>query len=72
MSKWISMKDGSPEDGQHCLFWVPRRGDDFHFSGYIDDDGHMVDCDGDDIGYTEESVSHWMPLPEPPEKDNGQ
>lgn len=57
---WISVKDKTPEDGVEVLVW-----DDGGFA-YIDTwIGHTWKFGGD-FG-----VTHWMPLPEPPEEVSG-
>lgn len=60
MSEWISVKDKTPEYGAVVLVW-----DDGGFA-YIDTwVGHTWKYGGD-FG-----VTHWMPLPEPPEEVTG-
>lgn len=64
MNKWISVKDKMPENCQECLTY--GYDNFFRFSGfYIDryqtDKGWII-ADG----YSRNTVTHWMPLPEPP------
>lgn len=58
MSNWTSVKDRLPEDGQRVLVFIP------HSDTKIDTDrilsGKWVRWNG--------HVTHWMPLPEPPEE----
>jgi hypothetical protein len=52
-----------PEDGNHTSIWV------WVADGYIQYDGddmlHKVGL------WKWKDITHWMPLPEPPEADNG-
>lgn len=72
--EWISVKDRLPEIGQKVLvFDVDAELDiskDIHiFSFECDEDGYYWSDEG---GWWNdfENVSHWMPLPEPPEMNN--
>ncbi len=67
---WISVKDRLPplgnrqngSDREYLVFYkngsmgICSYEEDFDESGWINEDG-----------YTEDDVTHWMPLPEPPE-----
>lgn len=59
MSEWIGVKDRLPEEKTRVLVSIP------HSDTKIDTDrilgGKWVRWNG--------HVSHWMPLPEPPEED---
>lgn len=63
--EWDWILDGElPEDGQRILVNVKFKGhESVQMDEYYDDDGCYLDS-GYEIG-TE--VTHWMPLPEPPE-----
>ena len=62
MSKWISVGDKMPRNGQTVLFLSHG---DIHV-GYVFGPGIWMDA------FAEESivvVTHWMPLPAPPEEE---
>jgi Protein of unknown function (DUF551) len=77
MSEWISVKDRLPEDGQDILYVVRDRGSEPYVmrgsrayeagTGYwwCDEDGEF-DESGNEPGFS--TVTHWMPLPEPPKE----
>lgn len=75
--KWISVKDGLPEIGEIVLAYVDElrliirakivdakdyRGERRIDWARVDPDTFFLSC------YT---ITHWMPLPEPPEKETG-
>jgi hypothetical protein len=61
--EWISVKDRPPEVEERVLVYSYEDGINFgYFLGY--EDGFFIDC-----VYPNEPT-HWMPLPEPPEKNN--
>lgn len=66
MSDWISVKDRLPDHGQDVICYGKPWGVRFS-AAYIDFDGVMkfanyrLGC-GDNP-----DVTHWMPLPDPPE-----
>ena len=59
--RWIPVEERLPEDGVRVLAWDSRE--EYFRVAYIDSIWHMVGFDDD----TPICVSHWMPLPEPPE-----
>ena len=65
MSEWISVKDRMPEEGVDVLVY-----------GYIYLDRKGVDVDfvdgesGNFFYYDDGGVTHWRPLPEPPESED--
>jgi hypothetical protein len=69
MSKWISVKDRLPEPYEDVLvcMYLPfreRNKQVVTLSYYLgDDEGYFFEED------TDSRVTHWMPLPEPPEGD---
>ena len=56
--EWISVKDRLPKPNENVLVYCKEYGIyvDIHMSGGI-------------FGYSMDSVTHWMPLPEPPEEN---
>ena len=79
MSEWISVKQEKPSVGKSILMLIPT-GIEYVCAGFVyerqleDDEGDclyveaLADQYGDDIGYSIECMTHWMPLPEPPKK----
>ena len=74
--QWINTKDEMPTMGQPILMLIPTS-INFMCAGFIserqleDDEGEfsekfLADQYGDNIGYSLECLTHWMPLPEPP------
>lgn len=59
MSKWISVKDRLPEEKTRVLVFVP------HSSIKIDTDRIVGRIWVRWYGH----ITHWMPLPEPPEEE---
>jgi len=63
MTEWISVNDKLPNDGEHVLIYSRK-------SIYIKLYENNIFYDGDTYCYCPvgliEEVSHWMPLPEPP------
>lgn len=69
MSEWISVEEQFPEGAEKVLVFC-----DWSEEDYMDDDfivaqnmdgGYWVNGDTGDAVYR---VTHWMPLPEPPER----
>lgn len=85
MSEWISVKDKSrrPKDGEQV--WCYESGD--YFTAYYDEtqetdyglnpfgfyELHInpVSLGAEDEEYIESCATYWMPLPEPPEVEDG-
>ena len=78
MDEWIDVKEKIPSVGVQILMLIPT-GIDYVCAGFLsersleDDDGSyseviLADQYGDDIGYSVECMTHWMPLPAPPKK----
>lgn len=66
--KWISVKDWLPEDRATALVFSPNRGET-----YLDNRIAWIDYDflaprWISDGEALEGVTHWMPLPAPPEE----
>ena len=67
MSEWVSVKDRLPEDAQLVLFRLRQRAKTekgIHLAGCQTFETEYC-CDF----YDYDDVSHWMPLPQPPESD---
>ena len=63
MTEWISVKDRLPKDfDEDVLVYTSDRLQHLIASPK---DWAIIECDYDCF------VTHWMPLPEPPEVDNG-
>ena len=80
MSQWISVKDRLPEpDDGKGVYWVAKKKNNgkwqmkmalFCDYGYAMPIDAKTDVTWRDFDYTKiVNVSHWMPLPEPPEKE---
>lgn len=54
--KWISVKDMLPEQGEIVLVYVIDYGITTS----------LMNCFGEWSSFLNETVTHWMPLPEPP------
>lgn len=73
MSEWISVKDRLPKIGVEVLIFDADSSNDFHDVWSL-----ARDEEYDDIGWNDKNgdwyylddVTHWMPLPEPPQKEN--
>jgi hypothetical protein len=71
-SRWISVAERIPSDCEHVLICEVRSGRDYIYTGYYDHvallwagEDTWVDS-GDD-----RFVTHWMPLPAPPQRPRG-
>lgn len=62
MSEWISVKDRLPELFKSVLT-IDSEGE--MFINWLEDE----DKEEEYFAYGGESVTHWMPLPAPPEED---
>ena len=68
MSKWIGVEYQLPDIYDDVLFW---DGDKV-FQGYLDCDGqgnNLFEYANESSLWANESVTHWMPLPEPPKEE---
>ena len=66
--KWISVKDRFPEDGKY-LTW---NGEDYQVDiyGKMQLGSNKKQFLNDYLEHSHFSVSHWMPLPDPPESED--
>lgn len=71
---WRKVKDEPmPEDELILVgLFVIHNNEYEYFSQHVAKVNYEDQCmetpDGDDIGWQKEDITHWMPLPEPPEK----
>ena len=69
MTEWISIEDRLPESGQDVLL-VHMISDDASsvMSGWRDSNHWFENCYyGKPANVPKEDITHWMPLPEPPD-----
>ena len=59
-NEWVSVKDRMPEEGVDVLVYLNRKSADVDF---VDRES------GNFFYYDEGEVTHWRPLPEPPESE---
>ena len=65
MNKWISIHDKLPKIDKNVLIYYPYwKGDEIHVAR-LDCDCLSFDICGE-FNINVNSVTHWMPLPEPP------
>ena len=71
--KWISVKDRLPEaDGEVVLACYQPRKPNYIFFAYFNGSWAIYQPTEDGLLYSHPvRVSHWMPLPEPPEVEDG-
>lgn len=73
MSEWISVDDRLPEsrdDGVLVYFSETGGVETVHIQDYFDDITAGVDAAGNQLytkWYKNQKVTHWMPLPAPPQ-----
>lgn len=71
IGQWINIDTALPADGQHVLTYGDPRGyvknSPFRTAIYEQEYGFNAEhfCETDDV----EQVTHWMPLPKPPEEN---
>ena len=68
MTDWISVKDRLPEDKNRVLVWyMGRRYEMPLFAEW--DRSQWWDHEGLAFGDYSKHITHWQPLPEPPEAE---
>ena len=63
---WIKVKDRLPD--KDCIALV-TDGQHVTLGDWTRNDGWMLSREDRAFGITADSVTHWMPLPEPPQKE---
>ena len=66
--EWIKVEDRLPEEGS-CVFCYPSL--ESHLFGVVDECGiynKFTSFDYRSEIWSEDRVTHWMPLPEPPKE----
>lgn len=71
MNDWISVKNKLPEKEQKVLFYVKERDEIFAgcFSLRFENNQFEFVENLDGWNFFEETITHWMPLPEPPKEE---
>lgn len=67
MSEWIRMDERRPDIDQKVLYYFEMVG--IHVGRYgrwTDEEGYEHDVFSGPSGFLTDDVTHWMPLPEPP------
>jgi Protein of unknown function (DUF551) len=57
-----------PDEGSYLVIVERPKDFDFYAVAQQTEDGGMEDMDGQDLGYEASDISHWMPLPPPPQE----
>ena len=70
---WVSVEEGLPDGCVDCLLYTEPIDEDASYEGryrrgYFDMDDAQWHIGGEKWGNTR--VTHWLPLPEPPQKEN--
>ena len=60
-SRWVPVSERLPKEGQRVLYYFDMVG--IHSGLYYGDN-----CFGGHAGFLTDDVTHWMPLPEPPQQ----
>lgn len=75
MSEWISVDERLPEDSREVLCWyLNTEGRYCYVIGSYSRrlfEGWETDIDNNECYYSPVKVTHWMPLPEPPDMKKG-
>lgn len=72
-TQWISIEDRLPEADQNVLLYVDYSVYETitMFVGHLlerDGHHHWAPYDWNGLGFNFDDITHWMPLPEPPEE----
>lgn len=71
MPGWIKVEDQLPENYEQVLCWYLSSNDEYYYTiGCYSHKYKMwdTDIDGNECAYGCKCVTHWMPLPKPPNK----
>lgn len=74
MSKWVSTKDRLPEDREKVLIYSYKRQTQvgYLFKNIEESPKYFFICDAEHTGkrFNLYEISHWMPLPTPPNQES--
>jgi hypothetical protein len=65
LGEWISVSERLPEKDKYVIVFTEEHGESGIHCAAADEDGVWYPAHGD--GWMFPTVTHWMPLPEPPE-----
>lgn len=68
MARWTPVSERMPEDGVRVLYFVEKNGYRAVWAGeFLKAFNVWAICQANEKGWASAFVTHWMPLPEPPE-----
>lgn len=65
IENWISVEDRLPNEGANVLVYIPFRGSHLHYVSYMESGLWYVPTMYGRSSLND--ITHWMPLPQPPE-----